>query len=401
MIKLSLKKPTFSIPAHWIMPNWQQEFSERRLLILAVAILACLGVSIVGSASMSVGSANFNNPFYFFIRHLIYMGVAVLTAVIVSYIPLSIWRRWMPVVLIIAAVLLVVVLTPLGREVNGSKRWIGLGFITIQPSEIAKFAIVLYMSDYLVRRQNEVQKSLLTLWRAALIVGVTVGLLMGEPDFGASLVLLVSLLGMLFMAGAPAKNFLILLVAAACGIVGLAFSAEYRMIRILSFWNAWDDAYGTDYQLSQSLIAFGRGDWFGVGLGHSVQKLFYLPEAHTDFVFAIYAEELGFIGVAVLLLAFYLFMNTSLRIARKAMCCGKLDDAYLAYGMVFLLLMQIVINIAVCTGLFPTKGLTLPFISYGGSSLIMVFAMFGILLRINTEAIQTAQTAPAIQKEAT
>ena len=394
-MKLSLKKPTFSIPHHLLVPNWQQEFSERRLLMLAVAVLACLGVTIVGSASMSIASADFNDPFYFFRRHLIYMFMAVTAAVIVANIPLALWRKWMPVILIVAGVLLVLVLTPLGKRVNGSARWLGVGPLTIQPSEVAKFAVVLYMSNYLVRRQDDVRKSLLALWRSAFIVGVTVGLLMGEPDFGASLVLLVSLLGMLFLAGAPAKNFLILLVAAVSGAVGLAFSAEYRVRRILSFWNAWDDAYGTDYQLSQSLIAFGRGDWFGVGLGHSVQKLFYLPEAHTDFVFAIYAEEFGFVGVAVLLLAFYLFMNTGIRIARKAMVNGKLEDAYLAYGMVFLLLMQIFINIAVCTGLFPTKGLTLPFISYGGSSLIMVFVMFGLLLRIDSEAT----SSPSKEKE--
>lgn len=394
-MKLSLKMPTFSIPHHWLVPNWQQEFSERRLLMLAVAVLACLGVTIVGSASMSIASADFNDPFYFFRRHLIYMFMAVTAAVIVANIPLALWRKWMPVILIVAGVLLVLVLTPPGKRVNRSARWLGVGPLTIQPSEVAKFAVVLYMSNYLVRRQDDVRKSLLALWRSAFIVGVTVGLLMGEPDFGASLVLLVSLLGMLFLAGAPAKNFLILLVAAVSGAVGLAFSAEYRVRRILSFWNAWDDAYGTDYQLSQSLIAFGRGDWFGVGLGHSVQKLFYLPEAHTDFVFAIYAEEFGFVGVAVLLLAFYLFMNTGIRIARKAMVNGKLEDAYLAYGMVFLLLMQIFINIAVCTGLFPTKGLTLPFISYGGSSLIMVFVMFGLLLRIDSEAT----SSPSKEKE--
>ena len=166
----------------------------------------------------------------------------------------------------------------------------------------------------------------------------------------------------------------------------------------MSFWDAWDDAYGTDYQLSQSLIAFGRGDWFGVGLGHSVQKLFYLPEAHTDFVFAIFAEEFGLVGVFVLFFAFYLFVQAGIRIGRNAINKGLLQEGYLAYGMIFLMLMQIIINISVCTGLFPTKGLTLPFISYGGSSLIMVFAMFGILLRIDTETQQLQSTAKGEQK---
>ncbi|MCB1660048.1 MAG: FtsW/RodA/SpoVE family cell cycle protein, partial [Pseudomonadales bacterium] len=188
-MKLSLKKPTFSIPHHWLVPNWQQEFSERRLLMLAVAVLACLGVTIVGSASMSIASADFNDPFYFFRRHLIYMFMAVTAAVIVANIPLALWRKWMPVILIVAGVLLVLVLTPLGKRVNGSARWLGVGPLTIQPSEVAKFAVVLYMSNYLVRRQDDVRKSLLALWRSALIVGATVGLLMGEPDFGASLVL--------------------------------------------------------------------------------------------------------------------------------------------------------------------------------------------------------------------
>jgi cell division protein FtsW len=214
---------------------------------------------------------------------------------------------------------------------------------------------------------------------------------MTEPDFGASLVLMVSLLGMLFLAGAPFKHFIILAAGAVGGAVALAFSAEYRVKRLLSFWDAWDDVYGSDYQLSQSLIAFGRGDWFGVGLGHSVQKLFYLPEAHTDFVFAVYAEEFGLVGVLVLMATFYLLVQSAVRIGRNAEAMGMLQEAYLAYGMTFLILMQAIINISVCTGLFPTKGLTLPFISYGGSSLVVVFTMLGILLRIDSEATEAKQ----------
>ncbi len=397
-MKIALKKPSFSVPRHWIIPDWQQEFTVRRLLMLAVAVLACLGVTIVGSASMSIASADFNNPFYFFTRHLVYMMLGVTAATIAANLPMSFWQKWYPVILLVAVILLIAVLTPLGRRVNGSARWLGVGGLTIQPSEVGKFAVVLYMSIYLVRRQDQVRAGIKGVLPASFILGIVIALFMGEPDFGASLVLMVSVFGMLFLAGAPLKHFMILGVAAVSGAVGLAFSAEYRVKRLMSFWDAWDDAYGTDYQLSQSLIAFGRGDWFGVGLGHSVQKLLYLPEAHTDFVFAIFAEEFGLVGVFVLFFAFYLFVQAGIRIGRNAINKGLLQEGYLAYGMIFLMLMQIIINISVCTGLFPTKGLTLPFISYGGSSLIMVFAMFGILLRIDTETRQLTSTAKGEQK---
>ena len=394
-MKLALKKPNIvlpSIPRHWIVPNWQQELTARRLLMLAAGILACIGVIMVASASMGIASADFNNPFYFFTRHLIYVLIGVTAATIAANIPMQFWQRWGWHILFVAFVLLVLVLIPhIGRRINGSARWLGVGGLTIQPSEIAKFAIVLYMSNYLVRRQDAVRQGLKGLKGAVIVVGLAVALLMTEPDFGASLVLMVSLLGMLFLAGAPFKHFIILAAGAVGGAIALAFSAEYRVKRLLSFWDAWDDVYGTDYQLSQSLIAFGRGDWFGVGLGHSVQKLFYLPEAHTDFVFAVYAEEFGLVGVLVLMASFYVLVQSAIRIGRNAEAMGMLQEAYLAYGMTFLILMQAIINISVCTGLFPTKGLTLPFISYGGSSLVVVFTMLGILLRIDSEATEAKQ----------
>ena len=394
-MKLTLKKPNIvlpSIPRHWIVPNWQQELTARRLLMLAAGILACIGVIMVASASMGIASADFNNPFYFFTRHLIYVLIGVTAATIAANIPMQFWQRWGWHILFVAFVLLVLVLIPhIGRRINGSARWLGVGGLTIQPSEIAKFAIVLYMSNYLVRRQDAVRQGLKGLKGAVIVVGLAVALLMTEPDFGASLVLMVSLLGMLFLAGAPFKHFIILAAGAVGGAIALAFSAEYRVKRLLSFWDAWDDVYGTDYQLSQSLIAFGRGDWFGVGLGHSVQKLFYLPEAHTDFVFAVYAEEFGLVGVLVLMASFYVLVQSAIRIGRNAEAMGLLQEAYLAYGMTFLILMQAIINISVCTGLFPTKGLTLPFISYGGSSLVVVFTMLGILLRIDSEATEAKQ----------
>lgn len=389
-MKLSLKKPNIglpSIPRHWIIPNWQQELTARRLLMLAAGILACIGVIMVASASMGIATADFNNPFYFFTRHLIYVLIGVTAATVAANIPMHFWQKYGWHVLFIAFVLLVLVIIPhVGRRINGSARWLGFGGLTIQPSEIAKFAIVLYLSNYLVRRQDAVRRGLAGLKGAVIVVGLAIALLMTEPDFGASLVLMVALLGMLFLAGAPFKHFIILAAGAVGGAVALAFSAEYRVKRLMSFWDAWDDAYGSDYQLSQSLIAFGRGDWLGVGLGHSIQKLFYLPEAHTDFVFAIYAEEFGLVGVLVLFASFFLFVQSALRIGRNAERVGMLQESYLAYGMTFLILMQAIINVSVCMGLFPTKGLTLPFISYGGSSLVVVFTMLGILLRIDSEA---------------
>ncbi len=392
-MKLSLKKPNIglpSIPRHWIVPNWQQELTARRLLMLAAGILACIGVIMVASASMGIATADFNNPFYFFTRHLIYVLIGVTAATIAANIPMQFWQKYGWHVLLIAFVLLVLVIIPhVGRRINGSARWLGVGGLTIQPSEVAKFAIVLYMSNYLVRRQDAVRRGLAGLKGAVIVVGLAVALLMTEPDFGASLVLMVSLLGMLFLAGAPFKHFIILAAGAVGGAVALAFSAEYRVKRLMSFWDAWDDVYGSDYQLSQSLIAFGRGDWLGVGLGHSIQKLFYLPEAHTDFVFAIYAEEFGLVGVLVLIATFLLLVQSALRIGRNAERLGMLQESYLAYGMTFLILMQAIINVSVCMGLFPTKGLTLPFISYGGSSLVVVFTMLGILLRIDSEATDT------------
>ncbi len=394
-MKVAVKKPsiTFSIPRHWVVPDWQQEITPRRMLMLAAGILACIGVIMVASASMGIASADFNNPFYFFVRHLVYVLLGVTAATVAANIPMSFWQRWSWHILLAAFMLLILVLIPgVGRRINGSARWLGAAGITIQPSEIGKFAVVLFMSGYLVRRQQEVRTTYVAgIVRAMIIIGLAIALFMGEPDFGASLVLMSSILGMLFLAGAPLRQFGLLLAGVIGGGIALALSADYRVKRLMSFWEPWDDAYGSDYQLSQSLIAFGRGDWFGVGLGHSVQKLFYLPEAHTDFVFAIYAEEFGLVGVLLLMLTFYTLVQAAIRIGRNAAAVGKLQEAYMAYGMIFLILMQAIINISVCTGLFPTKGLTLPFISYGGSSLVVVFTMLGILLSIDSETTAARQ----------
>lgn len=379
--------PRLSVPRHWVVPDWQAEFTAARLLMLSAGLLACIGVVMVASASMGVADATFGHPFYFFARHLVYVLLGVASAIVVVNVPLHVWQRFSWHILAFSFVLLVLVLIPhVGKRINGSARWLGLGPFTIQPSEIGKFAVVLFMAGYLVRRQDEVRTTYVRgFLRAMMIVGTAIALFLSEPDFGASLVLMTAVLGMLFLAGSPLIQFGGMVSAVlAAGAAAVIFE-PYRLRRVLSFTDPWDDQYGSDYQLSQSLIAFGRGDWFGVGLGHSVQKLFYLPEAHTDFVFAVYAEEFGLVGVLFLIALFWILINSALKIGRHAEAAGRLFEAYLAYGISFLITMQAIINIGVNTGFFPTKGLTLPLVSYGGSSLIVVFTMLGLLLRIDAE----------------
>lgn len=384
---MKLALPRVAIPRHWVVPDWQSEFTPSRLLMLSAGMLACIGVIMVASASLGVAEATFGYPFYFFMRHLFYVLLGVSSAIVVVNIPMHVWQRFSWHLLAFSFVLLVLVLIPhVGKRINGSARWLGLGPFTIQPSEIGKFAVVLFMAGYLVRRQHEVRTTYIRgFLRAMFIVGLAITLFLSEPDFGASLVLMTAVMGMLFLAGAPMVQFGGLVAFVVAGGIAAIIFEPYRLRRVLSFTDPWDDAYGSDYQLSQSLIAFGRGDWFGVGLGHSVQKLFYLPEAHTDFVFAVYAEEFGLVGVTLLIALFWVLIQSGLKIGRRAEQAGKLFEAYLAYGISFLITMQAVINIGVNTGFFPTKGLTLPLVSYGGSSLIVVFAMLGILLRIDRE----------------
>jgi cell division protein FtsW len=384
---MKLALPRISIPRHWVVPNWREEFTPARLLMLSAGMLACIGVIMVASASMGVADATFGHPFYFFFRHLFYMLLAVSTAGVVVNVPMHFWQRFSWHVLAFACVLLVMVLIPhVGKRINGSARWLGVGPLTIQPSEIGKFAVVLFMAGYLVRRQEEVRTTyIIGFLRAMAVIGTFIGLFLSEPDFGASLVLMTAVMGMLFLAGAPMIQFGGLVFFVLAGGVAAIILEPYRLRRVLSFMDPWDDQYGSDYQLSQSLIAFGRGDWFGVGLGHSVQKLFYLPEAHTDFVFAVYAEEFGLVGVVLLISLFWILITSALKIGRNAEAAGRQFEGYLAYGLAFLITMQAVINIGVNTGFFPTKGLTLPLVSYGGSSLMVVFVMLGILLRIDAE----------------
>lgn len=360
--------------------------TSRHLLLLSAGALACLGLVMVASASMGVAETQYGDAFFFLKRHLFYLCLGLVAAAFVLRVPLEFWQKRSGLLLVVAFILLVLVLVPgIGRRINGSMRWIGLGPLTFQPSEFAKLAVLAYISAYLVRRQDEVRSQLSGFIKPMVVVGMAVLLLLLEPDFGASMVIVASVLAMLFLAGTPLLQFIALIsFVVVMGTLALVME-PYRMKRLLSFTDPWANQFDSGYQLAQSLIAFGRGEWFGVGLGHSVQKLFYLPEAHTDFVFAVYAEEFGLAGVLLVLGLFWMLVRSGLAIGRVAEAGGRYFAAYSAYGLSCLIGVQALVNLGVNMGLFPTKGLTLPLVSYGGTSLLVMFVMLALLLRIDSE----------------
>ncbi|HET8731550.1 MAG TPA: putative lipid II flippase FtsW [Moraxellaceae bacterium] len=383
-----------SLPAISV-PNLMQGVTPRHLLLLSAGMLFGIGLVMVASASMGVAEAQYGNPFYFFVRHLVYMLVGFAAALFTLNVPVATWMRLRWWLLALALVLLAAVLVPgIGRRVNGSMRWIGVGPLTLQPSEIGKFAVVAFTASFLVRRLDEVRTHWMGFAKPVAVVALVLLLLLAEPDFGATVVTMSAVMGMLFLAGAPLRPYVLLVGAVVLLGVLLIWLEPYRVQRVLSFTNPWANAYDSGYQLTQSLIAFGRGEWFGVGLGKSVQKLFYLPEAHTDFVLAVYAEEFGFVGVVFLISMFWLLVRSAIRIGQQAEQRDDCFGAYVAYGIAILIGVQALVNIGVNMGLFPTKGLTLPLVSYGGSSLVVVFAMLGVLLRIDNESNGRAMAAP-------
>jgi cell division protein FtsW len=355
------------------------------LLSVTIALLA-LGTVVMTSASMEFADEQYGNPFYHLVRHSFYLGAGFIAAAFVVMVPVHIWEKGGAPLLAVAVVLLCAVLVPgIGREVNGSSRWIGLGPINLQASEVVKLCVLVYLAGYLVRRQEEVRTELKGFLKPIAVLAVMIVLLLLEPDFGAVVVIMGASLGMMFLGGVRLLQFLLLIAVSLGAVILMALASPYRMQRLITFADPWADQFNTGYQLTQSLIAFGRGEWLGVGLGNSVQKLFYLPEAHTDFVFAIVAEELGMSG-AILVLALFAFLVARIFIiARRAETRHQGFSAYLAYGIGLIFAGQVFINVGVNAGLLPTKGLTLPFLSYGGSSLVINCMMIAVLLRIDYE----------------
>jgi cell division protein FtsW len=381
----ALKSPTVQTPA--------AEFD--RTVVWVTALLLALGMVMVYSASIAIaeaGRATGNQPMYYLIRHTVFLAISVTAGLVAFQVPTRVWQRFAPYLFVIGLALLALVLIPgVGREVNGARRWIPLVVFNLQPSEMMKVFAVLYAADYTVRKaafMHSLRRGFLPMFIVMLLTG---GLLLREPDFGAFAVITVIAMGILFLGGMNWKLFAGLIVMLVIGFVALVWFSPYRMQRVIGFMDPWADPFGKGYQLSHALIAFGRGEWLGVGLGASVEKLFYLPEAHTDFLLAVIAEELGFVGVLAIVLMFGWIVQRAFAIGRRAALQERHYAALVAQGIGLWIGVQAIINMGVNMGVLPTKGLTLPLLSFGGSAITATCVAIAILLRIDWEGRQIAR----------
>ena len=355
------------------------------VLLAAVMVLVGLGIVMVASASMHLGGRD-GDALRFVDRHLLALALGAGAGWLAYRTPMGWWRQWSTILYFLGLALLLLVFVPgLGREANGALRWVAAGPLSLQTSEFMKVFVVLYMSGYLVRRQFEVASSLWGFVKPIFLLVIACSLLMLQPDFGTTAVLLMTAFGMLFLGGAPLWQFAALLSLAVGALMTLVWISPYRLERVTTFLNPWEHAQDSGYQLAQALIAFGRGEWVGVDLGNGIQKQFYLPEAHTDFVMAVIGEEFGLLGTLVVIGMFCLIVWRSYAIGARAELRGDRYAAYVSYGLGLWLGMQAFINIGVNVGLLPTKGLTLPFLSYGSNSLIVCCIAVGLLLRVRYE----------------
>ncbi|EGQ7705111.1 cell division protein FtsW [Vibrio cholerae] len=384
---------SFTKLSHWLRTPSPEALFDRQLVWIAFGLML-IGLVMVTSASFPISSRLTDQPFHFMFRHAIFLLLAFLTSSMVLQVPLDRWMKYSSLLLGISFFLLIVVLV-VGKSVNGASRWIPLGLFNLQPAEVAKLSLFIFMSGYLVRKHDEVRQTFFGgFLKPIMVFGTLAVLLLGQPDLGTVIVMLVTLFGMLFIAGAKLSQFLALMVAGVLAVVALIVAEPYRVRRVTSFLDPWEDPFGSGYQLTQSLMAFGRGEWFGQGLGNSIQKLEYLPEAHTDFVFAVLAEELGFIGVVLVLVLIFSLVLKAIFIGKKAFQHDQQFGGYLAFGIGIWFAFQTLVNVGAAAGMVPTKGLTLPLISYGGSSLIIMSVAVSILLRIDHECRLADRHAP-------
>ncbi len=374
----------FDSVKRWVTTPSPSALYDRQLVWISLGLML-MGLVMVTSASFPISSRLTDQPFHFMFRHAVFLILAIGVSSLVLQIPLRRWFQYSMWLLLISVGLLFIVLVA-GKSVNGASRWIPLGLFNLQPAEVAKLSLFIFMSGYLVRKSEEVRSSFFGGFIKPIIVFATLALLLLlQPDLGTVVVMLVTLFGMLFIAGAKLTQFLALMVVGLSAVSALIYFEPYRWRRVTSFLDPWDDPFGSGYQLTQSLMAFGRGEWFGQGLGNSIQKLEYLPEAHTDFVFAVLAEELGFVGVVLALVLIFSLVIKAILIGRKAFEHEQLFGGYLAFGIGIWFAFQTLVNVGAASGMVPTKGLTLPLISYGGSSLIIMSVAVSILLRIDHE----------------
>ena len=363
-----------------------KNYFDSTLLVLTLLLIA-FGLVMVASSSMVISDGQYGYPFYYLLKQTVFLGMGFVGAFIMTRIPQQYLLKYSIIILAVGLFLLCVVLVPgIGRVVNGSRRWLNFGFVGFQVSEIVKLCAFIYLASYLSRFQDEVKNTLKGFVKPMILLAVIALLLLREPDFGAVVVITSVFLGVLFLAGARIWPFLLLIIVVA-GLFGLLIViAPYRMERLTTFMNPWHNAFGSGYQLTQSLIAFGRGGWMGVGLGNSIQKLFYLPEAHTDFIFAVISEELGFVGELALMALFAGLVWRIFYIGRMAMSRRHIFSGYFCYATALWFAFQVIVNVGVCSGLLPTKGLTLPFVSYGGSSILVNCLVIGIVMRASYES---------------
>lgn len=373
--------------AHSAQSHVEPDF-DPTVIWLAAALLG-LGIVMVYSASIAIAeAAKFTNGHvqYYLVRQLIAVGVGIVGAIAVVQVPMRYWQIAAPYLFAISVAMLVIVLIPgVGREVNGSQRWLGYGAFRLQPSELAKLFVVIYAADYTIRKASHMASLRRGFMPMFVVMLVTGALLLQEPDFGAFAVITAIAMGVLFLGGMNWRLFAILVLLLVAGFMVLIWSSPYRMERVLGFMDPWADPFGRGYQLSHALIAFGRGEWFGVGLGASVEKLFYLPEAHTDFLLAVIAEELGLVGVVATIGAFAWLSLRAISIGNQAARLERYFSALVAQGVGLWIAVQTMINMGVNMGLLPTKGLTLPLLSYGGSGLVANCMALGLLMRVDYE----------------
>ncbi|WP_027670882.1 putative lipid II flippase FtsW [Rheinheimera baltica] len=380
-LKQPLQHPMQSIRNWW---RADDDATYDKLFLTLLLLIVAVGVVMVTSASVPVATRLYDNELHFTIRHLVYLGIGLSVGLVVLNMPVQWWHNSNMLLLFAALALLVAVLL-FGRNVNGSTRWLAIGPIGLQAAEPAKLFYFVYLASYLVRKHEEVRENFKGFAKPLIVLFAFAVLLLMQPDLGTVIVMFATSVALLFLAGAKLWQFFSLIFTGLLSIGVLIVYSEYRWKRVTAFLDPWADPFGSGYQLTQSLMAFGRGGWLGQGLGNSIQKLEYLPEAHTDFILAVIAEETGFIGVTVLLCMLFMLVYRALWIGQRALAKQMSFHGLLAYALAVWIGFQSAVNIGVATGALPTKGLTLPFVSSGGSSLIIMLAAAALLLRIDFE----------------